>query len=293
MGNAAATEELAAKEKTDINLAALELPLLASGVTSETSAEIFSDCRILQQVESKNSLEEGKTVFFFTCAVGHTIDDDVLKKEIDSIVNLSSFDDEVKENGVPTINIFDDTDAMQYTMMVTKFAAIVPFKDMDMLDSSFLASYDYVRATTPSSVKVIKSGEDGWIAPDENTLRVCQPILAMVISITLQQKITELKDYKPAIGPPDFEWDRVYLMERTKRNINNRDSTAKTKSLLLCKQVEGGVLFYSTCIFCNTMIPEMIANGINAGKQAAAGQILEQISLLREYWRQRHHEVAI
>jgi len=291
MGNAQATEEIAAKEKTDI--IALELPLLASSVTSETSAEIFSDCRILQQTGSKSSLEEGKTVFFFTCAVGHTIDDDILKVEIDSIINLSSFDDEVKENGVPSINIFDDTDAMQYTMMITKFAAIVPFKDMDMLDSSFLASYDYVRETTPSSVKVIKSGEDGWEAPDENTLRVCQPILSMVLSITLQQKITELKDYEPKIGPSDFKWDRVYLMERTKRNISRQDSTAKTKSLLLCKQVEGGVLFYSTCIFCNTMIPEMIANGINAGKQAAAGQIIKQITLLREYWRKRHDETSI
>jgi len=258
------------------------LPNCTEQCSQSTTSVILSDCRLLQNAQARTDLEAGKTLFYISCVVGNKLESDPrLKEELAAVVNLSSFADEEAENGVPNIDFSSPWSTADYTFLVTKFASLIPKCDISKLTPEFLCSYDYLCKTSPSGVKVMKPGED-WTPKDKHTLRVVQPVFHM-LTITLQQKVSEFKGEIP-FGPNDIQWDKAFLIERTKMNINKRDSTAKTKVLLLFKQVEGGVLTYSLSIFVNRLIPDFLAQGIDRGKTFAAEQITGSLDLLREYW---------
>eukprot|EP00123_Amoebidium_parasiticum_P022147 comp8100_c0_seq1/m.3583 comp8100_c0_seq1/g.3583 ORF comp8100_c0_seq1/g.3583 comp8100_c0_seq1/m.3583 type:complete len:318 (-) comp8100_c0_seq1:251-1204(-) len=233
--------------------------LSAQHCPMESSAVIINDWRFLDRPKKIDYLNKGCALFSFCCRVGTELKPEE-KKLVDLMINLSRYEDEVEVNNVPTCNIYDDADASQYTIILTKVAYMLPGIKISDITPELVASTEYQSKCVPGDPYVWPD------MPDDTTFRITKTIVPWIYNITIQLKASTLAPQK--LGPlsqmDDYPIHHGILMERTKRNAAVVDATRKAKSLLCYSEVPGGVLVtHVTCVL-NTFVPSFLTYYIDS-----------------------------
>lgn len=229
-------------------------------------------------------LNRGDVLFSFKTSTGDQLNKDE-KHIVSRLINLSSFASEQKENNVPNVDVYDEKDAAQYTMIVTKVNYLIPGLPLDVLTPAVVSKKDYHERCQPGNPTIWDD------VTAENTFRMTKKVIPFVFNITLQLKCSEVtdKDELKILHELDprktFKIDKALLMERTKRNIQVVDATRKAKSLLLYTKVEGGVLVQHYTVVLNSSIPTLVLPVLNNLSSFGAAEGLETAKMTRAAFR--------
>jgi len=230
-------------------------------------------------------LETGHSVFTFACRTGGKFTD-ADRMMASSIINLSSFASEEVDNLVPYINVGDDEDIRQYTVVMIKAMYILRGVTVDDLGPDLLASREFQKACQPGSPKIWDD------VTDPHVFRMTKPIIPLIFSITVQFQASEITD--PAVRKTlSANIDhlepctRCLLLERTKRNKEHIDSTAKVKSVLMYHPIQSGILVSHLSVVCNTSIPQVAAAVLQNLGTLANSEIAETSYRTRRYFRRK------
>mmetsp|Transcript_29002 Transcript_29002/g.43010 ORF Transcript_29002/g.43010 Transcript_29002/m.43010 type:complete len:331 (-) Transcript_29002:285-1277(-) len=250
----------------------------ASSLILENHKDFYSNPTNLE------NLEKGGVLFSFTCKQKL----DAYETEMmDCCINLSCFENESSENYVPHINIHDDDDVMKYTFLLTRCAYILPKGiDLDVLACpKFMAKSKYHEACEPFGTVVWDDGKT-----DENTFRITKPIIPHVYSITIQFRVSRVKEVmlerlSRLVGT------KVHfglLLERTKRSKPPKeDSTRKAKSLLLYTKLSDGSLLVShITLLVQSSLPTVIERILNKVGTMGLAEAHETAVNTRRYLKQ-------
>jgi len=253
------------------------------GVSLSTSMDF------LNKPEHLEHLKAGKSLSSFDSFAGHEANDRH-KYILDKILNLSSYEDEEKDNNVPHININDAEDAYKYTMCLQRSMWVLPDVNIDDISPKGMAEYDYMNECQPKSCNVWQPGKD-YDQEDNQTFRFTKSVIPYVYDLTIQFRIHELpeKDLKSLSEIDDLPIHKALLFERTKRDRSRVDSTRKVKSLLLMHKLKNGqgVLISHITGVANTSIPTLIANILSSFHEMVATEVAETARLTRAYWKNK------
>lgn len=279
MWNFSALFKVPAEEEIPDN----QLPKELSAKTFATETEAKSHVCAWDFFADKKAiwrLNRGDVIFGFKTSVGHLLDDDT-KHIVSKVVNLSSFDDEVKENNVPFVDVDDDAETAKFTMIITKVSYLLADVPLEVLTPMAVSQKDYHRRCQPGSPTIWDDVEG------ENTFRMTKKVIPYVFNITLQLKAShvtdkdDLKSIHELCPQQAFPIHKALLMERTKRNIAIIDATRKAKSLLLYTKVDGGLLVQHYTVVLNSSIPTLATPVLNNFASFGAAEGLETAKLTR------------
>jgi len=236
--------------------------LNATNVPVRSSALMVdeADWNIFKNPKNIAELNAGKTIFSFACRVGHELTEHD-KRLIGTMVNVSCFEDEEKENNVPVIDVTDEEQVGQFTVVITRTAYLIPGVSLSQFEAmkQLICIPQYHKLCQPGSPVIADD------CPQPDTIRMTKTIIPYVFKITLQLKSSELtmEQMNPIAAIDGFPGQRALLMERTKRNTKQVDSTRKVKSVLVYNDVPGGILVRHSVAVYNTMIPSYGARVLN------------------------------
>ncbi|KAI5691896.1 hypothetical protein MNV84_02291 [Leishmania braziliensis] len=224
------------------------------------------------------ALNEGRCIFRFMCGSLAEADSETMGI-VDAIINLSSFADEVTENNTPKVDVHDSKDMTKYIGIHVKAMYMLPGIMLKDITKNLVVSTEYQKACQPSENKV----QDCDI---EDTFRLTLTVIRFVFSLTIQFKVSEITD--PAVLLSLSVCDgivpgKVIMLERTKRNIEKVDATAKVRSLLLYYPVNDGVLVNNHTVVLNTSLPKVVSKIMNTFGSHGAAQSVQTAKLTREY----------
>lgn len=167
------------------------------------------------------------------------------------VIEMTGFKDETKENGVPRINFDNKSEASNFTVVMTKmitFREKWKYLTVQSFTPEFVCRQDYARMVVncldPSlDVKVWIPGKDGWVPKNEFTERIT--VKHTIRKVTNQGRYVQMDidmiNANDAISE-GIKWDTALLRERTKQNIEKKDSVAVMKKLVLRKAFKNGCL---------------------------------------------------
>jgi len=258
----------------------------------DVQAHITDSPDILRIPEFAKDIQEGKMPVWFGGISGKC--SPKMKAKIKNLINLSGFENETEENGVPFIDCDDPEDFKKYTFLISISTKLAPMKDHELLNLAVMTDPTYHQAMqqfkkNPSHV--LKPGEGGWQPRNGRTVRTKAKIFGGLGTTTLQMQFTEI-DVEQINNDPTLalgvKWTKALLTERTKQDITKVDSTAKLKVLLLVKQLNHGVLLHSLSITANTLIPMWLVNRVNAKEGGQALQNLVDTTKGSVQWFKEH-----
>ncbi|GET87513.1 hypothetical protein, conserved [Leishmania tarentolae] len=224
------------------------------------------------------ALNEGRCIFRFMCGSLAEADPET-QGIVDTIINLSSFADEVKENNVPKVNVYDNEDAAKYIGIHVKAMYMLPGIMLKDITKRLVVSAEYQNACQPPENKIQE-------CEFEDTFRFTMTIIRFIFSLTIQFKVSEITD--PAVLKSLAVCDgmvpaRALMLERTKRNIEKVDATAKVRSMLLYYPVNDGILVDNHTVVLNTSLPKVVSKIMNNFGSQGAAQSVQTAKLTREY----------
>lgn len=231
--------------------------------------------------KSKEVLERGGGLFSFSCRPAKELNDEE-KRLVDSIANMSSFEDEVADNCVPHFDVYDPALSGKFIIMVNQCAYLLPGMKLSQMTPQLLASYDFQKHAQTASVHVWDD------VSEENTFRITKTIIRFVFSITIQFKCSRINERDLALFSRlvGVRVDAGLLMERTKRTDKTKqDATAKAKSVLLYTEVDGGLLVHNLTIVLNSALPTIIARLVNNLGSAGIDEVDETAMMTRNHLR--------
>lgn len=269
----------AVEQEEEIPEDKLPKELNANNFASDVKAHVC-DWDFFADKKAVWKLNRGDVLFCFGTKVGDALTK-AEKHIVHKVVNLSSFDDETKENNVPYLDVYDEEDAKQYTCIITKVCYLIPGVPLEVLTPMAVSQRDYHRRCQPGNPTI-------WDDCDEpNVFRMTKKVIPYVFSITLQLKTSEVTDKDEFKSLMDldprstFAPDKALLMERTKRNINILDATRKAKSLLMYTKCNGGLLVQHYTVVLNTSIPALATPVLNNFSSYGAAEGLDTAKLTR------------
>jgi len=219
---------------------------------------------IYQIDKAGEELLKGALLFWFKAVNGSkatTFEKGIIR----SIVNESFFKNEVEENNVPFIDVDDPACMKQYTFIISKNSNLAPFKKIESCNIALMLSKEYqetVQCHGGNDVTVVQPGEGGWQPKNEYTLR-CVSKKGAGLKFTVQTQMTQYDVEKVNSNPllsDGIKWDKAFLTERTRNNIQQKDSTAKMKILAVAKQLDGHVLFRILGVTVQSLAPAWVLN---------------------------------
>ena len=256
----------------------MDLKLSCTTCPLKSKANIFTDVSLDIDDTAAKKLESGECFFYFSCHPGpnHT---EAQRSLIDKVINLSSFRNEVAENNVPFVNIYDPKDADKYTVIFTQAVYLLPKLTADRINPAFLSSVDYhVNCQPKGSVVIAEECKD-------NMFRFTKQIIPYLYSLTVQFNVSLLP--KESLDLLSAELGVCFthgiLLERTKKNKGKVDSTAKVKSVLLYFPVDGGFLVHNATVVLNTFIPSIVTPIIEAFNHGGAVEVEETVEKTRKF----------
>ncbi|AYU77735.1 hypothetical protein LdCL_160020800 [Leishmania donovani] len=228
------------------------------------------------------TLNEGRCIFRFLCGSLAEADPET-QGIVDAIINLSSFADEVKENNVPKVSVYNSEDAAKYIGIHVKAMYMLPGIMLKDITKDLVVSAEYQKACQPSENKIQECELD-------DTFRLTMTIIRFVFSLTIQFKVSEITD--PAVLRSLAVCDgmvpaKALMLERTKRHIAKVDATAKVRSMLLYYPVNDGILVDNHTVVLNTSLPKVVSKIMNNFGSQGATQSVQTAKLTREYLLQR------
>ena len=221
-------------------------------------------------------LENGGAFYSFTCRTYLTpYESDMMR----TMANMTSFEDEQKENSVPGFDVANIHDIEKYTFVIQKAAYLLPGVHLHDLTPDLLSSTDYHLNCQPCGAEI-------WDHKDPNTFRFTRPIVRHVYYMTIQFKVSQIEgnDLIALSKLMGIRVDHGILMERTKRSKPPKvDGTAKAKSILCYTSVSGGVLVTHATVILNTAIPSAVSGEINTFGSLGLRETCETAEKTRQY----------
>eukprot|EP00494_Astrolonche_serrata_P025544 UN25805 len=124
--------------------------------------ELVDDSNLYKVKNIGTKLLQGKVICWFNAASGKSLRG-THKKIVASLVNLSGFKDETKENGVPQIDVSDEKEAAKYTFICSKAIKLAPFANLNKdITPQLFASADYqayVQKAVGKGAEIIQPSE--------------------------------------------------------------------------------------------------------------------------------------
>lgn len=268
------------KEYLKISIDSSDIDCECEGHSLVTSMDFLTD------PEHVKLLQEGKSLASFESFGGHE-SSERHKVILEKIMNLSHYEDEEKENNVPTLDVNDPEDSYNYTMCIQRSMWVLPDVNIDDMTPERFATYDYMNRCQPASCNVWQPGKD-YEAEDDHTFRFTKNVIPYVYDLTIQFRIHELPaDVLPSLSEIDnLQIHKALLLERTKRDRTRLDSTRKVKSVLMMHKLDNGLLISHITGVANTSIPILIANMLSTFHEMVASEVAETAQLTRRYWRE-------
>ena len=222
-------------------------------------------------------LQNGGALYSFTCRPYLTpYETDLMR----TVANLTSFDDEVRDNSVPAFDVDDAHDIGKYTFVIQKAAYVLPGVRLGDLTPQLLSSAEYHRNCQPNGAVI-------WDDVKEpNTFRFTRPIVRHVYYMTIQFRVSRIEgpDLVALSQLMGIRVDHGILMERTKRSRPPRvDGTAKAKSILCYTAIAGGVLVTHATVILNTAIPSAVSGVIHTLGGLGLYETSETVEKTRRY----------
>jgi len=252
-------EQAAAKlgEIPDFNALTKDFP----GTTVESCFIEETNCyELLREEEMVDILLKGGIKFWYDAASTLSVQS---KAFVRSIVNLSDFDDEEAENNVPVIDVDDPSEMKKYTFVNSKICVLAPTRRLELLNIDLMVNPDYqqvVQSYGNDRIHIMRRGEKGWEPRNNRTVRAVTRIVGSW-NMTVQNQISEYPVEKVNADPilnHGLKWDRAFLSERTKQNIQRKDSTVKFKAVTLLKQLDDAVLMMALTVAVNSLVPAWV-----------------------------------
>ncbi|KNC87044.1 hypothetical protein SARC_00790, partial [Sphaeroforma arctica JP610] len=255
------------------------LPVRSEAVTYHDGHYSFLDSH-----RNLRLLNKGATLFAFCCKPGEALNKAELEI-VDSVINITGFENEVEDNNVPVVDIYDGTEAQLYTVIITKVHYLLKDITLAEITPQFLASFEYHKACQPGGPKIWDE------VPDDTTFRITKTLIPMVYDMTIQFKVHEVNDSddleKLSSLEPSMLIDRVIILERSKRSKNKTDATRKAKSILIYQEVSGGVHCMNITVGLNTSLPSFITPFIDGFGSFGSAEASQTAALTRTYLRKR------
>eukprot|EP01062_Namystynia_karyoxenos_P022275 TRINITY_DN18531_c0_g1_i1.p1 TRINITY_DN18531_c0_g1~~TRINITY_DN18531_c0_g1_i1.p1 ORF type:complete len:516 (+),score=134.95 TRINITY_DN18531_c0_g1_i1:133-1548(+) len=244
--------------------------------------------------EALRALASGMAVFCFSCKVGDRLSA-TERAMFRAGLNISGFQDELKENNVPFINVDDPAEQRASTFFMVRGVYIFPGVGVNDIDLALLNNVQYHRECQPSSRTLpTRIWEDCRSRGDKNTFRITKTIIPLVLKITVQFFCSEVpQELLPGLSvlASGFRVDRALLMERTKRAGAQapQDATKKVKSLLLFHALpnSAGVLVVNPTLIANSMVPRVIAAALDRVGALGASEVAETATRTLRYMHAR------
>lgn len=230
------------------------------GVTENVPGKLLEEHDIksyYSNMDQMKFLESGGAFYSFTCRTWMTPYE---REMVEAMANLSSFEDETRDNYVPHLDINNAKDVNQYTYVLQKAAYILPGVNLEDVTPEVLSSNHYHECCQPVN------GTKIWDHWEEDVFRFTRPIIPHIYKMTIQFKVSEVqkRDLGSLSDVLGVRIDKAILMERTKRSVPPKiDATAKAKSILCYTVIPGGLLVTHATVILNTAIPTVVAKVVH------------------------------
>ena len=262
-------------------------------------------------------LENGGVLFSFIC--GHTLQE-YESDMVDSMINLSGFQDETKENYVPKFSYKEYIEEQQqqqssrnsssthsasttassrssgskkspsYTFLLARCGYLLTGINLTemMSNPSLLATLDYQRSCQPEGTKIW----DDYDKMDPNNFRITKPIIPYIYSFTIQFRVSrvdnadELERLSKHLRIPV---DGAIVLERTKRSVPPKeDATKKTKSVLVYTDLGHGVVLVThLTVMVQSGLPEVVERILGSVGSWGLGETAETAWRTRKYLQEK------
>eukprot|EP01062_Namystynia_karyoxenos_P067389 TRINITY_DN61328_c0_g1_i1.p1 TRINITY_DN61328_c0_g1~~TRINITY_DN61328_c0_g1_i1.p1 ORF type:complete len:450 (+),score=69.73 TRINITY_DN61328_c0_g1_i1:84-1433(+) len=188
-----------------------------------------------------------------------------------AFINLSSFRDEVEDNGVPIIDMNSESTVAKHLFLIAKTQYLLPnWEAVTRLTPELYSRAEFQKKIAPSRTTVIPKVLDRDKRPAVNTFCVNRE-LVLFFSVKTQYRVSRLEG---AALPPlaalsdGLQPNYALLCERT-RDDRGSDSTVKSKQVLLFHRTsDGGALLTHVQASVFSSLPGVVRKTIgNLGKR--------------------------
>ena len=251
----------------------------SDGVTEHVQGRLLNTHDSHTYYGNKDNLqfmESGGAFYSFTCRTYLTPYERDMAR---TMANMTSFEDEQRENFVPAFDVDNIHDIEKYTFVIQKAAYLLPGVHLRDLTPELLSKTEYHKNCQPEGAEI-------WDHKDPNTFRFTRPIVRHVYYMTIQFKVSQIEgnDLVALSKLMGIRVDHGILMERTKRSKPPKvDGTAKAKSILCYTSVSGGVLVTHATVILNTAIPSAVSGVINTFGGLGLRETCETAEKTRRY----------
>eukprot|EP01062_Namystynia_karyoxenos_P056259 TRINITY_DN47229_c0_g1_i1.p1 TRINITY_DN47229_c0_g1~~TRINITY_DN47229_c0_g1_i1.p1 ORF type:complete len:388 (+),score=101.00 TRINITY_DN47229_c0_g1_i1:84-1166(+) len=229
-----------------------------------------------------DTIATGDTFFTLMCRRGVSLSNRE-KQILRSLLYLSRFKDEAKDNGVEVVDIDSPADLAAHTFIIARAMYLLPDARISDLPLELLVSKDYHTACQPGKPVV-------WDCTELNTFRITKhlaPLFSMVIQMQCSELAHEdLAKFTQLTG--GIRPHRAVLMERTKRTLGKKDMTKMCKSLLCYHELPNGALIcVNTTAVANTPLPSAAEWAVNRFGKSGTHEVGETAQRTRSFLRER------
>ena len=237
-----------------------------------------NDWHILADPRAAHLFNSGDGFFQFACKSGTKLTAEEISF-MSGFLNVTQFADEKQENNVPVVT-FDAEYLAPFVAILVKAMYLLPGVSLSSMTAELIATPEYNAKCQPGNPKI-------WTdVTEERTFRCTKTIIRFVYSIVIQMKAAEITDEAQLRRLSTIDGVRpskAIILERTKRNMKNLDSTVKCKSLLMYYEVQGGLLVSHCTALINTSVPTVIAAIVNNFGHSGAAEAGQTADLTRRY----------
>eukprot|EP01062_Namystynia_karyoxenos_P049508 TRINITY_DN3793_c1_g1_i1.p1 TRINITY_DN3793_c1_g1~~TRINITY_DN3793_c1_g1_i1.p1 ORF type:complete len:499 (+),score=164.49 TRINITY_DN3793_c1_g1_i1:72-1568(+) len=231
----------------------------------------------------------------FACCPGPgSILQDTERGIISTFINMSVFEDEVRDNGVLPVDMDSEEDLAAHIFLLSKTMYLLPpcVDSSALADVDLFSSYEFQKATQPSGAKVFEPDKvrdrDGRAV--KHTFCVTKPIIPWVLSITTQFRVSHVPaDQLHTLSAlcDGLPVHRALLLERTKQD-RGQDATKRAKQVLLLHDVPGGGVAVATVAFSIfTQLPSVARRLIDKVGAKGAEEVQDTAQRTRKWFRKR------
>eukprot|EP01065_Artemidia_motanka_P025740 TRINITY_DN30701_c0_g1_i1.p1 TRINITY_DN30701_c0_g1~~TRINITY_DN30701_c0_g1_i1.p1 ORF type:complete len:570 (+),score=168.22 TRINITY_DN30701_c0_g1_i1:57-1766(+) len=265
---------------------------LAAGLgQGPAPSRVMSRWDFLKDPADIDYLAQGGALFACCASPGNVLRD-VECGMIAQYIDFTSFDDELRDNGVVKVDMGNVADLADHIFLLSKAQFLLPPNvEAGFFTPSSYASTVFQKAIAPSGVRVFSSGQikdrDGRRYLGDDTFCVKKEVIPWVFSITTQFKVSVLSAHQLKIAEvlaDGLPLQYGLLFERTKQD-RGQDATKKAKQVLLFHHLEGGGLLVThVCFSIFTHLPSVAQKLIDKIGARGASETAESTQKMRIFF---------
>jgi hypothetical protein len=277
--------------------------------TTKAKSKLISSSHEMRRMYSSHEnlevLENGGCLFAFVC---HHAVTPYEADMVNSIINVSGFENEEKENFVPhfeyenyrrklqeqeqramdksSSSALSQPSQPKYTFLLARCGYLLTAFDLqELLDNpQIITSLEYQKACQPEGTKIW----DDTSKMDADNFRITKPIIPYIYSFTIQFRVSRMTDDKELQRLSQHLHIPIHgaiVLERTKRSVPPKDdATRKCKSVLAYTDMGSGVVLVShLTVILQAGLPEIIERILGTIGQWGLGETAETAWRTRRY----------